>query len=222
MSALHETRGVPSLPGREDQAALLVARLEELRQVVSLTSPAVLAGRASARYVELGPQRGELRLPLWGAPVVVSFLGLVAFSDRDEVLPDVLQAIVLYYFHSADGTPLAEKWVSFADLPAGRMYAQAFQGYSGDSLVKAFDPHLDRFRQACLAAGGRAVGLADAAFVFEALPRVPLLVTYWLGDEDFPSACKVLFDAHATHYLPIDVCAVLGGMLASRIKRMSP
>lgn len=221
MNSSREVRAAPTLPARESQTAQMIVRLEELRNLARLMPPAMLAERAAAHYAEIGPQRGELRLPLWGTPVVVSFPGLVAFSAQDEALPDVLQSLLLYYFHTADGTPLAEKWVSFADLPAGRMYAQAFQGYSGDSLVKTFDPDPDRFKRACLAAGGQPADVADAAFVFTALPRMPLMVTYWLGDEDFPSTCKVLFDAHATHYLPIDACAVLGGMLASRIKRMS-
>ncbi|MDL1911699.1 DUF3786 domain-containing protein, partial [Chloroflexi bacterium CFX6] len=52
---------------------------------------------------------------------------------------------------------------------------------------------------------------------FQPLPRVPLMTTYWLGDEDFPSSCKILFDESATHYLPIDACAILGSMLTRKI-----
>jgi len=55
--------------------------------------------------------------------------------------------------------------------------------------------------------------------VFQALPRVPLMLTYWLGDEDFPSSCKVLFDESASHYFPIDACAILGSMLTGRVIR---
>ncbi len=222
MNRLRETRGLPSLPGRDAQSAQLIARLEELRQLVRLIPPATLAERAAVQFAPVGNSSGELRLTLWGAPVTVTVPGFVAHDAQCAALPDVFQALLLYYLHTADGAPMAGQWVSFADLPAGRIYAQAFQGYSGGALVKAFDPDLDRFKQACLAAGGQPVDAADAAFVFPALPRVPLLLTYWLGDEDFPSTCNVLFDAHATHYLPIDACAVLGGLLAARIKRMSP
>jgi hypothetical protein len=59
--------------------------------------------------------------------------------------------------------------------------------------------------------------IGSASSIFQALPRVPLMVTYWLGDEDFPSSCKILFDECARHYLPIDACAVLGGMLARKL-----
>ncbi|MFZ5820924.1 MAG: DUF3786 domain-containing protein, partial [Chloroflexota bacterium] len=59
----------------------------------------------------------------------------------------------------------------------------------------------------------------DVAYAFQALPRLPLLVNFWCGDEDFPSTCKILFDKSLSHYLPTDVAAILGGMLARRLAR---
>ncbi len=171
--------------------------------------------------MEFGPGRGELRLALWGAPVVIAYPNLTAVTANDDILPAPVQALLLYHFNFSDGAPPAGRWVSFADLPGGRMYAQAFQGYSGNELARAFDPDVEQFRRACMAAGGQPVAVGDAAFAFSALPRVPLLVTYWLGDEDFPSSCKVLFDETATRHLPIDVCAIFGSMLASRVKKHS-
>ncbi|HJZ12415.1 MAG TPA: DUF3786 domain-containing protein, partial [Acidobacteriota bacterium] len=113
--------------------------------------------------------------------------------------------------------PLSGRWVSFADLPDGRMYNAAFQGYTGDEISKIFSLELRDFETACEKAGGQAVDTGDAAFRFQALPRVELLVVYHLGDEDFPSSCKILFDASATHYLPIDGCAILGSLLVKKI-----
>ena len=99
------------------------------------------------------------------------------------------------------------------------MYNAAFQGYSGDEVVKAFGLDLDGFKSACSKAGGKSVDVGSASFVFQALPKVPLMLTYWLGDEDFPSSCKVLFDSSAAHYLPIDGCAILGSTLTGRVIR---
>jgi hypothetical protein len=73
------------------------------------------------------------------------------------------------------------------------------------------------FKSSCGKAGGQSVEVGDASFIFQALPRLPLMVTYWLGDDDFPSSCKILFDSSATHYLPIDGCAILGSMLTRMI-----
>lgn len=192
----------------------LAARVDELRATVRTLAPAQIAAHAEVEY---RPETDTFHLALFGSPITLSSPELIATGPNGSPLPDFIQALLFYYLTTSDGTPLIRTWVSFADLPGGRMYAQAFQGYSGAELIKAFDPDLDRFRCACAAAGGHPSTFGDASFAFLALPRVPLLVNYWLGDEDFPSTCQILFDAAATHSLPIDACAILGGMLAGRI-----
>ena len=132
-----------------------------------------------------------------------------------------MQAVLAYYFYTSDGAPLTGQWISFADLPDGRMYNSAFQGYSGDELVKAFGLNVDGFKLACERYGGTVTSVGDAAFIFYALPRLPLLVNYWCGDEDFPSSCKILFDSSVSHYLPTDVCAILGSMLTRKIIKIA-
>jgi len=205
-------------PSRSDAADVqFAARLDELRSALRLLDPELVAFRSAVSYLTLGPGRGELHIPYWGTTCVFSFPELIGYDSRDEPLSDFQQAMFLYYLLTADGTPLTDKWVSFADLPDGRMYNAAFQGYSGNEVVKTFGFDLDGFKDACLKAGGELVDIGSASFVFQALPRVPLMLTYWLGDEDFPSSCKVLFDESASHYLPIDACAILGSMLTQRI-----
>jgi hypothetical protein len=226
----------PSRP--ETASARFADRVEELRSTLRFQDPGLVAARSGVSYLTLGPGRGELHIPLWGNDCILSWPELIGCTTQAETLPDFHQALLLYYLLTADGSPQTGKWVSFADLPDGRMYNAAFQGYSGDEIVKRFehvgrntippertgptssgifDNLLHQFEQACLSCGGQPVEIGSASFIFQALPRVPLLVTYWLGDEDFPSSCKILFDASAGHYLPIDACAILGSMLTRQI-----
>ena len=158
-----------------------------------------------ANYLAHGPETGVLSLAFWGAPVALDFPELLAYREPHVALPLPVQALLMYHLTTSDGFPPVGQWVSFADLTGGRMYAQAFQGYSGNQLARTFGEDIDSFRRACLAAGGAPVAVGDAAFTFAALPRVPLLVTYWLGEDEFPSTSKVLFDPTATQHLPIDV-----------------
>lgn len=205
-------------PSRSDQVdAQFAARLDELRSTLRFQDPGLIAERSGVSYLMLGPGRGELHIPLWEDVCILSFPELIGYNNRDDQLPDFQQALLLYYLTTADGAPITNKWVSFADLPDGRMYNAAFQGYSGDEVVKAFGFELDAFKSACLKTGGKPADIGSASFVFQALPRVPLMVTYWLGDEDFPSSCKILFDDSASHYLPIDACAILGSMLVRKL-----
>lgn len=196
----------------------LASRVDELRGSLQGIPVNLLAENTGASYLALGPGRGEFRLSLFDAPVLVTYPGLIGFdTKKDDELPLPVQAVLAYYFHTSDGAPLTGQWVSFADLLDGRMYNQAFQGYSGDELVKAFQLDVEAFKAACQKGGGVATLVGDAAYIFQALPRLPLLVNYWCGDEDFPSSCKILFDSSVSHYLPTDVCAILGSMLTRKL-----
>jgi Domain of unknown function (DUF3786) len=196
----------------------LASRMDDLRGALRQVPVNLLADRTGSSYQALGPGRGEYRLSLFDSRVLVTYPGFVGVDvQTDEELPMSVQAVLAYYFYTSDGTQLSGHWVSFADLPDGRMYNRAFQGYSGDELVKVFGLGVDAFNTACKKGGGVAISIGDAAYSFYALPRLPLLVNYWCGDEDFPSSCKILFDDSVSHYLPTDVCAILGSMLTRRL-----
>ncbi|MDP1545597.1 MAG: DUF3786 domain-containing protein [Anaerolineales bacterium] len=211
----------------------LTDRLNQLRSTLRVRGPGLVAARSGISHPTVGPDRVWLQISIWGDVCSLSFPELTGCTSRGEPLPDFQQALLLYYLVTADGTPLTHTWVSFADLPDGRMYNAAFQGYSGDEIVKKFE-HVGRdgipperiinplheFTKACLSIGGKPVDIGSASFIFQALPRVPLMATYWLGDDDFPSSCKILFDESASHYLPIDACAILGSMLTSKLVRL--
>src|SRR5687768_14904079 len=205
----------PTRPGMS--STQLADRAQELRSSLRFQEPSRVAARSGASYLELDPGRGELRIPLWKKVCILSWPELLGWDSKDDVLPDLQQALLLYYLVTADDTSLTGTWVSFAELPNGRMYSSAFQGYSGDEIAKTYDLNLDAFEQACNLAGGKEFMVGNASFIFQALPRLPLMVTYWLGDADFPSSSKIPFDEAACHYLPIDACAVLGGMLARKL-----
>lgn len=200
-----------SPPGFERRAA-------ELRAALQSVPASLLAARTACTCLD----SGEFQLPLFGAQVRCAAPDYRFVSGAGVELPEFQQLLLLYYFATADGAGLSGRWVSFADLPGGRMYSQAFQGYSGDEVVKAFGLDLPAFKSACEQAGGLPEAVGDAAYTFQALPLVSARFVYWLGDEDFPSSCKILFDAHATHYVPIDACAILGSSLAQRIIKRAP
>ena len=195
----------------------LAIRVDELREALKQIPVNLLAERTGASYQAIGPGRGEFRLSLFDSPTIVTYPGIIGVDAKDDELPLPFQAVLAYYFHTSDGASLTGQWVSFAELPDGRMYNQAFQGYSGNELVQTFEQDVDAFESACEKSGGVATLLGDAAYIFYALPRLPMAVNYWRGDEDFPSSCKILFDSSASHYLPTDVCAILGSMLTRKL-----
>ena len=200
---------------RSSAADLLAARVDELRAAVRKVEPKVLAAHTGAAF---DAEKNEFRLSLWNGEVILDFPALHGREGNSgQELPPPVQALLLYYFSTSDGLPVAGKWISFAGLPDGRIYNQAYQGYSGDELARQIGDDLSAFERAAEKLGGQRWQSGDSAYVFWALPRLPLLVVCWRGDEEFPSSCKILFDASASHHLPTDVCAILGSMLTRRL-----
>jgi hypothetical protein len=198
----------------------LEERADELRTALRLLDPVDVAAKSGTAYLPLGPGRGELHVPLWGKVHLLTWPDLRIYDAQSLEAAPFVSALLLYYLVTSDDMPSAGRWISFSDLPDGRLYARAFQGYTGYELVKAFGLNLERFRQVCHKAGGLPALAGDAAFTFQAFPRLTLMAVYHLGDEEFLSTCNILFDASATHYLPTDVCATLGSMLTQRILRL--
>ena len=197
------------------QTGQLEQRLDALRAELRGRQPERLAALSGAVW-----ENGELGLPFLGRVVPLRWpdLRLLDPETGQEFLP-FHQALLLYYLATADGAPLADRWVTFAELPDGRVYQTAFQASTGEALRTAFGNDLPAFSRAALAAGGQPAEIGEAGFRFEALPRVPLLAAYWTGEEDLPASARLLFDASTGHYLPTEACAVLGGLLARRILR---
>jgi hypothetical protein len=200
-------------PVREEQADALARRVKDLRSGLHDRDPLKLAAATGATF-----ETGVFHLEIFHEPFRLSFPDLEVIDPKSgQPMPVFMQALLLYYFITADGTPLTGRWISFADLPGGRIYNQAYQGYTGDILARQFGSNLPRFEQASSLISGTRIAYGDAAYAFQALPRVTLSVVMWQTDDEFPASGKVLFDSSVTHYLPPDVCAILGSMLTRKI-----
>jgi hypothetical protein len=194
--------------------------MEGIRAELAATDAVVLAVRTGTSFTGSSKGGGQFALEYLDHTYHVTY---PQFEARDvqtgeEVSPE-LRLLFLHYFHRAEGTRLADRWIAYRELPDGMFYFHAFQGYTGTRLEKAFQNDLARFEKAASLAGGEALSYGDAGFLFRPLPRVPLAVIYWVGDDEFPPNANVLFDAAAGHYLSTDGLAVLGRELCSKIIR---
>lgn len=205
---------------RQAQVTPLEERVQELRTQVGGQDPYLTARRSGASATKDAEGGVVLELRLWDTLYRITWPEVHALeaSSGQPCRADV-EAALLYYLRTADGTSLAGRWIGFQELPEGTFYSRAFQGYSGDELVRHFGDDLEAFRRAAELAGGVPLPLSDAGFSFLALPRVPLAIVYWLGEEGIPTKAQVLFDQAASHYLPTDVLAILGAQLVRRIIR---
>jgi len=191
----------------------MIAQVDAQRAALRAREPRDLAFRCGAEFSD-----GVLRVKFYGEMHLITFPGLeVSVEATKKVRGMNRTAMFLYYLQTADGSPLKGKWVAFRDLPGGMFYHQAYQGYSGDRLAKTIDNRISVFERAAKNLGGMKLDLGDAAFAFDALPRVRVAAVYHAGDEDFPATANVLFDESASHYLPTDALAGVGSALVDRL-----
>ncbi len=194
--------------------------LNRARQALPTLNPYDAAIRADVAFEPSGQGEGEgeFVVPFFGQLYHVHWPQGRAWRAADRQKADIATCILLlHYLLQADGTPLASKWIAFRSLPGGLGYDAAFEGRASQRLARTFGTDRSAFESAARALGGESLTFGDASFLFRTLPRLWLAVVLYLADEEFPASANVLFDASASHYLPTEDIAVLGGLLASRL-----
>ena len=64
---------------------------------------------------------------------------------------------------------------------------------------------------------GSSLDLGDAAVVLPALPRVPVAIVLWGGDEEFTPSASVAFDASIEGYLDTEAVTALADFTSRRL-----
>jgi hypothetical protein len=192
--------------------------LRKARQAFPHLHPLQVEAKSAVTYQQAGIESGFFQAPFFGTIYNVHWPdGTVERTGSVEKVDIASWILLLHYLLTADGTPLADQWIAFRNLPGGLGYDAAFQKRANLRLARTFGSDQKAFEAAAKALKGERLDFGDASFLFRLLPRVWLAVVLYVADEEFPANANVLFDAAASHYLPTEDLAVLGGMLASRL-----
>ncbi|NLG49644.1 MAG: DUF3786 domain-containing protein [Chloroflexi bacterium] len=202
----------------QQQQSGLDRALALAREQLAQRNPAEIARCAGTGYYPVSDQAGRFVLRFLGQPIEVTFPdGQVTAPDAPRPPKGAVALLLLHYLLHADGCPMGGRWVAFRELDGGLLYDQAFRGRLEPVLLREFARRLDRFEQAARALGGSPLDFGDSAFAFEVLPRLHMAIIFYQGDDEFPPAVSALFDSAASHYLPTEDLAILGGMLTGRL-----
>lgn len=202
-------------PGQPSPEQVATALAHERFRVLN---PFDAAWRAGAKYEPCGEGRGSFTLTFLNRPLRVTFPeGEVEAMDGGPRPGYAWRLLILHYLITADGHPMADRWATFRELPDGLMYHVALRNRTEPHLLRAFGAQPERLIGAARALGGVPISFGDVGFMFDVLPRVRMAVVVYAGDDEFPPAVNVLYDAAACHYLPIDDVAVLCGILVGAL-----
>ena len=203
---------------------MLLMKVNSLReQIREINKPEEYASNTGMDFVVEG-ENSFFTFKYFTSNVVLPYPELIAIDDvTGEPLDGGSQAVISYYGFTATQSKIITmntEWISFSELADGRFYNQAFQGYTGNLLAKQTTGIIKKKDAIFSSLQAESISMGDLAFQLSILQRVSLALVIWLGDEDFPPSCKILFNRSVNSFLPTDACAIIGSMLTHRILKI--
>ena len=119
---------------------------------------------------------------------------------------------VFIYIHMAQGgtAPPSGKWRNLVEIPNTVSKIKSMVDHVEKPLIEKFQGNTDALIQASLAIGGMdkhdEYPTSDVAMLFIPLPRVPVMLMFWEGEEadGFSAEAKLSFDDTITQHLDIE------------------
>jgi hypothetical protein len=133
----------------------------------------------------------------------------VSAADSAEEVPLREKVLILHYFLAARGIPLSGEYITFRELPEGKVYLPTFAKRTTAPLVKYFGTEPEKLAEAAEKMGARRAEYGDTAVTIDAFKFVPVTLVIWKGDDEFPPEANVLFDSTITGYLSTEDLIVL-------------
>lgn len=146
--------------------------------------------------------------------------GEVSFTTGDEAVPIKDKILILDYFTRAKGTPLANKVITYKELPDGINYFPTFAKRAISPLVTFFGNEPEQLLKTTEILGGRKANYGDAAVTIDAFKRVPITIVLWQGDEEFAPEGSLMFDSTISDYLTNDDIHTLCENITWRLVRL--
>ena len=162
---------------------------------------------------------GRVEVVLVGTPYLIENGGI---HGQDGKAAAIAHGSVLagYILKQGRGEP-AGKFVSF-DSITGMVPARS--SYSSTSLEARLAKHgqVDptRFHEAIVKSGGRPggeVGSGGKSWIIQLLPKILVQLVFYIGDEQFPSAARLLIDQAAVNFLEFEFLAVLATIFVEQL-----
>lgn len=189
-------------PSIDQDAEKAVTNLQKKIKEVNLSAVAKKLGGIYAN--------GKLTLKILGKDFSVDSNGQF-FTDIHVhswvVIP------VLNYILYGEGRSVSGSWVPFRELDGGKIWYRLFGQRCEKPINKVADTYTDLFDDMIHLFAGSQMERAyesDVSVVLYTLPKVPILICYWLPEDGLESDLHLFFDETAESNLNIESLYTLG------------
>ena len=192
------------------------AYLEMLKNEISEIDLAKAAERVGADF-----SGGKLTLKVLGKNFSVDGKGNLS---ADIHINPWVAIPFLDYIRYGKGLLVSGNWVSLRELKDGQERYPLFQKRCEAPLKQLADTYTDLFDDLVRIFGGKQVEKqfeSDISVVLHPLPRVPIMICYWLPEDGLESSLNVFFDDTADKNLAIGSVFSLGAGLSRMFKKLA-
>ncbi len=191
-------------------------RLEKLKSEIVHLDLAKAADRVGAVF-----SGRKLTLKVLGKDFSVDEKGNLA--TEIHINPWVAAPFLSYILYG-QGLPAAGKWVPFRELRGGREGYPLFQKRCEEPMKRVADIYTPLFDDIVHVFGGKQLDKqfeSDISVVLYPLPRVPVMVCYWLPEDGMDSSLHIFFDETADQNLDTGSVFTLGTGLAQMFTKIA-
>ena len=162
--------------------------------------------------LEGGP---ALTLDFLNREVIIKWPDLdLSFGESGDEVPVQEQVLLLHYLNGSVNVRQPGKWIAYQEVPDGRFYLDAFLRRAKNPMVQVFgnEPEL-LTKVTAQVYGASPSDQGDVSVIIQALPKVPVALILWRGDEEFPPEGTILFDESISRIFSAEDIAWLAGMI---------
>jgi hypothetical protein len=114
-----------------------------------------------------------------------------------------LALVVLHYLIHSQPIDPSGKWVGEKDIPGGNVFFYGPHQLPTRPLEELFQVDIGYFDRAAQLLGAVRDNRGDRAYIFTVFPRVPVLLVFWKGDEEFEPRVNFRFDETIIRHFPV-------------------
>jgi hypothetical protein len=176
--------------------------------------------RVRERSLAISHYSGGLLIPFLNNNVLVDIenrcLWRICPDRHEKIDHSLLELVVLVYLLNVTSDLIRREMISVSDLKD----AHFFQGphtLKKGPILKRYGRDLTGFKIAAKSLDGEFLDLADAAYKFSPLPKIPLYYLLWEGDDEFDPHLSILFDRSIERHFTADAVWGLVNLVSNEL-----
>ncbi len=130
-------------------------------------------------------------------------------DDRNGLLTQKLWEYAgltyLWYLINAEDIPLSGNLIRPDNIKGGHLFTKGTHVLPLNDIAEKYNDDVEGFFQRGATLNAEKVLFGDAAIKLVPVPRVPVTIILWRGDDEFPPRADLLFDSTCELQLPVDM-----------------